>query len=131
MHAHPANERLLAYLGAGDQRLTPFHGLGFDQGGVALFEHYGQGLPEACKWSLGTANVMVHPMTGVIFAVHYGRFTFLLRRENAPVPRREFIETLDGLVDIRSLDDDWWVFWFEDDDDIAELHRAYERAGLE
>jgi len=130
MRAHPANERILAYLGADDERLTPFHGLGFDQGGVALFEEYGHDLPEACKWSLGTANVMVHPTTGVIFAVHRGRFTFLLRRANAPAARRESVETLDGFIDVSSLDADWWVFWF-DDDDIAELHRAHERAGRE
>ncbi len=129
MRGHAANERILSWLRVGaDDRLTAFHGLTFDQGGVALVENYGRGLPDACKWSLGPANVMLHPTSGLIFAVHHGRFTFLLRRGGAPVRRYDIVETLDGTIDLRSLEDDWWEWWCEDDDDLAELHNAYARA---
>jgi hypothetical protein len=129
MHAHPANERILAWLGVGPgDRLRPFHGLSFDQGGVVLFRDYGRDLPETCKWSLGVNNVMVHPTTGVVFAVHYGRFTFLLRWLGVRMRRCESVETLDGTIDLRSLEREWWDWWCEDDDDIAELHEAYARA---
>src|SRR5688500_12676736 len=103
MHEHPANQRLLAYLAVGRQRLRPWNGLGFDEGGVALLDDYGRALPGDCKWSLGAANLMLHPATGVIFAVHHGRFTFLLRSADASSPRRDVTETLDGPVDLRSL----------------------------
>jgi len=128
MRGHPANARILAWLGTED-RLRPFHGLGFDQGGVALLERYGRDLPDACKWSLGIANVMVHPATAVIFAVHHGRSTFLLRRLAASTGRPPFGETLDGRIDLRGLEDEWWSWSFEDDDDIVELHAAYAHAG--
>ena len=130
MHEDPANARILAWLGTGERdRLGPFHGLGFDQGGVDLLLRYGRDLPDACKWSLDVANVKVHPVTGVIFAVHYGRYTFLVRRPGAPHGRPPFAETLDGTVDLRGLEDEWCSWSFEDDDEIAELHVAYAHAG--
>jgi hypothetical protein len=130
MRAHPANERILDWLGVGpDDRLRPFHGFSLDEGGFALFERYGRDLPEECKWSLHVNNVMVHPATGLIFAAHYGRFTFLLRRSGEAPRRGDTAETLDGTVDLRPLEGEWWEWWFEDDDDIAELHEAYARAG--
>jgi len=129
MQAHPANERILAWLGVGpDDRLRPFYSISIDQGGVALFEEYGRDLPETCKWSLGAGNVMVHPATGMVFAVHFGRFTFLLRWYGARVRLGDTAETLDGTIDLRSLEHEWWSWSCEDDDDIAELHEAYGRA---
>ena len=130
MRAHPANERILAWLGVRTQdRLRSFPGDGFDEGGRALFNRYGYDLPERCKWSLGVNNVMVHPDTGLIFAVSYGRFTFLLRRCGEPPRRGDTAETLDGTIDLRLLEGEWWQWWFEDDDDVAELRQAYVRAG--
>jgi hypothetical protein len=36
---------------------------------------------------------------------------------------RRVVETLDGTIDLRDLDDDWSHRWF-DDDDAAAPHRA-------
>ncbi|MCM2416555.1 hypothetical protein [Streptomyces sp. RKAG293] len=130
MHAHPANERILAWLRVGpDDRLKPFHGISIDEGGVALFYKYGRDLPETCKWSLGINNVMVHPVTGVIFAVHYGRFTFLVRWYGVPTRQNDTAETYDGTIDLRPLEHEWWSWsYYGFDEEIADLHEAYARA---
>jgi len=126
MRAQPANERMLAWLRAGpDDRLRPWYGDSRDEGGVVLFERYGAGLPDTCKWSLGVNNVLVHPATGLLFAVHWGRFTFLLRQTGAPGRPNDVAETLDGSVDLRPLEGEWWDWWFEDDEDVAALLQAY------
>lgn len=139
IRAHRGNEKVLAFLdhAAAPIHLRPFHGMSFDEGGVALFERYGAAIPEECKWSLETHNVMVHPRTGLIFALHTGRFTFLLRRDHrragttpeSTAAWARWRETLDGAVDIRALDPEWCIWSFEDEESREELSWAYEHAG--
>jgi hypothetical protein len=129
LHAHPGNARILRFLGAGaEDALRPWSPSGFDPGGTAFMHELAAGIPVSCKYSVRVSNLLVHPETGVVFGVHHGRYTFLLRGDPAPsAPRVR--ESLDGVIDLRALEDAWYLYNDEEDDDATEIRRAFEAAG--
>jgi hypothetical protein len=129
---HPDNQEILRFLRiAGDtgERLGPWPhaGSGFDEGGRILFDLFGKQLPNDVKFTLGIRNLMINPETGLVFAAHFGRCTFLVRCGRARLEgyNQEGLrhgETLDGFVDARSLGPDWTLLnWFcEDEQEFLE-----------
>jgi hypothetical protein len=133
MLKNPRNVGILGFLKVAPEttfklQAWPHAGSGFDEGGAIFFERYGGALPDRVKLTLGYHNVMVDAETGLIFAVHYGRCTFLARGADR---RRSdgagTSETLDGLVDIRALDPEWRFLDVEDE--ARQLEEAYALCG--
>lgn len=138
MRSHPGNARILTWLGVRpEDSLRAFHGLGFDEGGVSFVTRLGCRLPDEAKLTLGICNVMLHPGTGLIIAVHRGRFTILLRwpqgqdqrQDQGQGRQRDVIETLDGTVDLSPLEPEWDRWFVEEDEDLDPLDEAYAQAG--
>jgi hypothetical protein len=120
-------QSLLGGAGAEDA-LRPWSPSGFDPGGTAFMHELAAGIPVSCKYSVRVSNLLVHPETGVVFGVHHGRYTFLLRGDPAPSARR-VRASLDGVIDLRALEDAWYLYNDEEDDDATEIRRAFEAAG--
>lgn len=134
IRAQPANRALLLWLRqdlSAPLKLRPWVDTGFDEGGQKLFEDAGADLPAAAKHSLSIYNVCVHPETGCIYALHWGRYTFLLRHPPTRRRPRDRVETMDGTVDLRGLEPAWLNHWFAEDEDVQALLDAHVRAGVE
>jgi hypothetical protein len=137
MLLNPGNSRIVRWVcEAHAPQLIPWVPDGRNQGGMALLERWAADLPRACKWSLHTSDVLIHPDTGLIFAVALGRFTHLLRHElpadDVPNPDAERrYETLDSWINLSSLDREWSLLrhWVEEDEEPEGLARAYQFAG--
>ncbi len=128
----PANRAVLLWLGqdvGAPLKLRPWVDSGFDEGGQELFERAGADLPAQAKHSLSIYNICVHPETARIYALHRGRYTFVLRRSPAFQRAREQAETMDGTVDLSGLEPAWSNHWFEEDEDVQALLDAHSRAG--
>lgn len=121
MFAHPDNAAVITRLGldATDRFEPGGECSGFDEGGQAFFHRYGAAIPNAGKWTSGITNLLVHPLSGLIVAFHWGRFTFVVRGEG-----KQRGETLDGSVDFSSLDGFALV-----DDPQEDIEAAYLRHG--
>lgn len=85
---------------------------GFDEGGNHLLSKLGKKLPNKTKYNLGKLNILVNNNSGEIFALHTGKFTFLLKPnfeklniENADDLRKG--TTQDGAIDITPLGEQW------------------------
>ncbi|MCB9700991.1 MAG: hypothetical protein H6711_03805 [Myxococcales bacterium] len=129
---HPANAGILAWIdrgGASGWRLTPYQSSGFDEGGQMLMEVAGARLPDAAKRTIGVHNVCVHPETGVIYAVHHGRYTFLIREPDAPPRTERWLSGIDGDLDLAALEGEWRPTWLEDQEDFDALLAAHAAAG--
>lgn len=131
MRRHPANAGILAWIerGGAPSRLSPYRSSGFDEGGQMLMEVAGAGLPDAAKHALGVHNVCVHPETGVIYALHHGRYTFLVREPDAPPREERWLSGIDGDLDLTPLEGEWHPIWLEDQEDFAALLAAHAAAG--
>lgn len=133
IRAEPANRALLLWLKQDlgvPLKLRPWVDTGFDEGGQQLFECVGADLPAAAKYSLSIYNICVHPNTGRIYALHRGRYTFLVRYSAEVRRPRDRVETMDGTVDLKGLEPAWSNHWFEEDEDTQALLDAHERAGV-
>jgi len=130
------NAKVLRFLGLGPSsdvaRFGPWstEGSGFDEGGGVFFEDYGKHLPETVKYCLDIHNVMVNEENGRIFAVHFGRFTFIFRCDfsRAGVANTDRLRvgyTLDDAIDIRELGDAWALLNHFHEDEAEQLVWAY------
>lgn len=134
MRAHPANQKILEWMGYDPtQPLKEFgtwddRGSGFDEAGKHLCDVGGINLPAEAKVVLPLHCACVHPTTALIYAVSYGRFTFLGRKQSPKQRRAPTIESLDGTVDLSSLEPQWADLWIDDEDEehdpLLELHAA-------
>ncbi|HEU0033401.1 MAG TPA: hypothetical protein VFQ53_22370 [Kofleriaceae bacterium] len=127
--AQPDNAPVLAYLGAtpGD-RFVVGDPSPFDEGGT-IFARWSRAIPDACRCTLGTTNLLVHEQSGRVFAFHTGRFTIAIR--SGVVDGRVRGVTADGGVDLRPLGPGWELYDREDDEDDGgdAFVRAHELAG--
>lgn len=91
---HPANRKLLEYLGAKARAADPPREREEDPAAVAdpyytlgthpeiverLWDELGGQLPQKCRWVLYRNPVLVHPRTGVVFGFAGGSLTYALR----------------------------------------------------
>ncbi len=129
VRANPANASILAWLHALGTAprapITSWIPCGFDEGGVLLFEIAGAALPRTVRHTLGLHNLCIHPATAIIYAVHHGRCTYLLRLPDDP-PRRHqpFEDTADGPLDLTHLSPDWHITYLTDDAELLAAHQA-------
>ena len=100
-----------------------------------FFNECGRLVPESARCQISFHNLFVHEQTARIFAFHFGRFTFMVRPDFAGSVdlssySSDYQCTLDGYLDVTSLDPDWIIY---DDSDIEEVQQvyleAYELAG--
>ena len=129
--SHPENAAVLTFLGHPTTLVAAadLHPLGRAQECARyLFDVMGERLEETAKRSFGGIHpALVHPVTGVVFGIGWGRFTLLLRYAE---PRSgSKLQTFDGTVDIGALGRRWGTWWGEDDEALLEIARAYEAAG--
>ncbi|HHH27512.1 MAG TPA: hypothetical protein ENK57_04060 [Polyangiaceae bacterium] len=130
VHEHPANRAILAWLRVSpDAPLRPWVESGFDPGAPVLFYDLGARIPEVTRFTLGTANICVHVETGVIFAMHYGRYTFFVRRVSGAARSRDLLCTLDGDLDVSTLEPHWTGVDLEDEGEVDTMFDAYRWAG--
>ncbi len=132
IRTEPANRALLKWLKQDlsvPLKLRPWVDCGFDEGGQKLFECAGADLPAAAKYSLSIYNICVHPKTAQIYALHRGRYTFLVRYSPEVRRSHDRVETMDGTVDLEGLEPAWSEHWFQEDDTQALLD-AHARAGV-
>lgn len=111
---NPENQGLLAFLG--ETSKNPYFAPGsevspFDEGGC-LFFGWAARVPGEARVILGTHNLLVHPISGRIFAFHQGRLTVAVQCNFAALgvtsaDRLRVGETLDGPVDLRPLGPRW------------------------
>lgn len=138
LFAQPDNEAVLRHLNVGgpaDVRsfAAGVDGSPFDEGGQIFFHTYGRRVPAAARCTLGVVNLLVHPRSARIFALHAGRFTIALRRD--PAGGREIGglrgQTADGVVDLSALGPGWALFVRDDEDEAEDepFWLAYEWAG--
>ncbi|MEO1620186.1 MAG: hypothetical protein AAFU53_04035 [Cyanobacteria bacterium J06632_3] len=135
---HPQNQKVLQFLRVPpDTEWKLWHWRsdpnGPDEGGILFFDTFGAGLPAATKVTLLIHNLMVNPKNGLVFGVHYGRGTFLVRcgldqAEVAKSDRLRVAETMDGYVDIRELGPPWAFLSCFCEDEPEVLAAAYLRS---
>ena len=132
--SHPDNAAVLALLEVADS--LPAHlrawdgGASFDEGGQVFLNKWSASLPDDCKYSLSIHNLLVEPITGRVFAFHWGRFTFVARvdLERAGLkdePRLRVGLTLDDHVDFRALGPGWVLLNNFIEDEAEQLEWAH------
>lgn len=105
---------------------------GFDEGGVIFFSDYADLLPGETKIIINRyCNALANPTNGEIFAFHFGRFSFAFkcdfkRAKIDDVSRMQIGYTLDDLVDISCLGQEWCLLNWFCDDEPQQLLWAYE-----
>ena len=134
---HSSNKAILSFLDI-DLNSTPYFvpwdddsvAAAYDEGGRAFFG-FAPALPPETKYTLQTVNVLVTPNKGLIFGVHYGRFTFFHRCdfERSGISNSDRLRvsvTLDAEIDITSLGPDWAILNGFIEDEPEQLHWSYE-----
>lgn len=134
---HPDNTKVLRFLmiDLKDKNLTlrfwEDSGSPHDEGGILFFDEIAKKLPNNSKYSISGHNFLIEDRYGKIFGFHYGRATFIYRWHffnkfyiNSDNLRIE--DTLDGLIDIRELGENWVIDCIWDEDDKLLLLKEYE-----
>lgn len=127
---HPANARVLAWLGVPSRHsviIGPWVDHGFDQGARTLFYDYAATLPITARYSISYHAVLVHPETSIVYAALHGRFTFLVRHPPGTPAGRRLAETVDAVVRLDGLEDEWAFLPYEEEAEA--LREAHEAAG--
>jgi hypothetical protein len=103
------------------------------EGQLTFFEKYAQDLPSNTKYTWGIWSILVNPVNGLIFSLHFGRFTFIFR---CVLPLDDLCHsaslqkaiTLDDVIDISSLGENWAILNLFIEDEQSYLSMAYEQS---
>lgn len=88
----------------------------FTEGHNYFFGIIGKNVPPSAKCFISVNSVIFIEATGEIVAFDHGRFTFIIKGEPLWVRRRQ-APTLDGDVSVEEMDEQWFIYEGDDDDD--------------
>ena len=112
--ANEKNEAIFSFFKINKEKinLVKWQRNSHDKGGSYLLGKLGKKIPSKTKYTVGSLNIILNNNSGEIFSIHSGTSTFLvkpnfekLELENINSNRKG--ETLDGLIDITSLGENW------------------------
>ncbi len=137
--SNPLNKKVLAFLKVDPENPSEYlkrweeARSPYDEGGCIFFDQYGKEIPDDCKYSFSIHNIMIHSLTGAIFAFHTGRFSIFFRCDferanliNSDQYRRGY--SLDCIDDITELGEDWSFLSVEfEGEETTHFKWAYEK----